>query len=91
MKGRHPKTFTEAEIGRLNTPLARGVSPVSASGVMPKLSKESKSAEWQGRRGLFQQRLALELVVQGGLLCMGGLSSWLDLSILYINAQTGIP
>jgi hypothetical protein len=35
--------------------------------------------------------LALELVVQGGLLCLRGLSSWLDLSILYINAQTGIP
>jgi hypothetical protein len=56
---------------------------------MPKLSKESKAAEWQGRRGLFQQGLALELVVQGGLLCLGGLS--FDLSILYINAQTGIP
>jgi len=30
----------------------------------------------------FNKGLALELVVQGGLLCLGGLSSWLDLSIL---------
>ena len=39
---RHFGVAPGAEIGRLNTPLARGASPVSASGAMPKLSKESK-------------------------------------------------